>query len=48
MESETPIQQPPIGVRIGCDQSFQKMHAEGNDQLLFSDVFEDDTFEEWM
>lgn len=48
MESQIPIQQQPTGVRIGWEQSFQTMHAEGDDQLLCPDVFEDDTFEEWL
>ncbi len=48
MESENPIQQPSAGIRIGWEQAFQKMHAEGDDQLLFPDVFENETFEEWV
>jgi antitoxin MazE len=48
MELDDLVQQPPTGVRIGWEQSFQRMHAEGDDQLLFPDVFEYETFEEWL
>ena len=27
--------------------AFQKMHENGDDQLLMNDVFDDETFEEW-
>ena len=33
--------------RKGWDQAFKKMHQEGDDQLFFHDVFEDENFDEW-
>ena len=38
-----PIEQP----RKGWDEAFQKMHANGDDQLLLDDVFGDENFDEW-
>ncbi|TXI84929.1 MAG: AbrB/MazE/SpoVT family DNA-binding domain-containing protein [Crocinitomicaceae bacterium] len=38
-----PISEP----RKGWDKEFQKMHANGDDQLLMNDVFEDENFDEW-
>ncbi|WP_304066132.1 AbrB/MazE/SpoVT family DNA-binding domain-containing protein [Pedobacter glucosidilyticus] len=38
-----PISEP----RKGWDKAFQKMHENGDDQLLMDDVFEDENFEEW-
>lgn len=38
-----PISEP----RKGWDKAFKKMNEEGDDQLLFEDVFEDENFEEW-
>ena len=38
-----PISEP----RKGWDKAFQKMHKNGDDQLLLGDVFEDENFEEW-
>ncbi|MRX45913.1 MULTISPECIES: AbrB/MazE/SpoVT family DNA-binding domain-containing protein [Pedobacter] len=38
-----PISEP----RKGWDKAFQKMHENGDDQLLIDDVFEDENFEEW-
>lgn len=38
-----PIETP----RKNWDVSFEKMHQEGDDTLLFTDVFEDEDFEEW-
>ncbi|WP_010520611.1 hypothetical protein [Aquimarina agarivorans] len=31
----------------GWDDAFKEMSANGDDKLLFNDVFEDETFEEW-
>jgi antitoxin MazE len=33
--------------RKGWDKAFEKMHKNGDDSLLMSDVFEDENFEEW-
>lgn len=38
-----PIETP----RKNWDVSFEKMHQEGDDTLLLTDVFEDEDFEEW-
>ena len=38
-----PISEP----RKGWDIAFQKMHEQGDDQLLMNDVFEDENFDEW-
>ena len=38
-----PISKP----RKNWDAAFKKMNDNGDDQLLFNDVFEDDNFEEW-
>ena len=33
--------------RQGWEKSFRKMHENGDDKPLMSDVFEDENFEEW-
>jgi antitoxin MazE len=38
-----PISEP----RKGWDKAFQKMHKNGDNQLLMDDVFEDENFDEW-
>ena len=38
-----PISEP----RKDWDKAFQKMHKNGEDQLLLDDVFEDENFDEW-
>jgi antitoxin MazE len=38
-----PIENP----RKNWDVSFEKMHQEGDDTLLLTDVFDDEDFEEW-
>ncbi len=38
-----PISRP----RKGWDKAFKKMNENGDDQLLFNDVFEDENLEEW-
>ncbi|KHJ38560.1 growth regulator [Pedobacter glucosidilyticus] len=38
-----PISEP----RKGWNKAFQKMHENGDDQLLMNDVFEDENFDEW-
>ena len=38
-----PKQEP----RKGWERAFKKMHANGDDKLLITDVFEDENFEEW-
>ena len=38
-----PIAEP----RKGWDKAFQRMHENGDDQLLINDVFEEENLEEW-
>ncbi|QNF32909.1 AbrB/MazE/SpoVT family DNA-binding domain-containing protein [Adhaeribacter swui] len=38
-----PVEQP----RKGWEKAFQKMHENGDDQLLLNDVFEEENFDEW-
>ena len=38
---------PKTTARKGWEKSFKKMHANGDDQLLLPDVFEDENLEEW-
>lgn len=38
-----PISEP----RKGWEKAFQKMHENGDDQVLMNDVFEDENFDEW-
>lgn len=33
--------------RKNWDKAFKQMHQEGDDHLLFNDVFEDENFDEW-
>ena len=41
------ILKPKSAPRKGWEKSFKQMKANGDDQLLIDDVFEDDVFEEW-
>ena len=41
------ILKPKSNPRKGWEKSFKQMNANGDDQLLFDDVFEDEIFEEW-
>lgn len=41
------ILKPKSVPRKGWEKSFKQMNAHGDDELLFDDVFEDETFEEW-
>lgn len=38
---------PKAEPRKGWEKAFEKMHKNGDDQLLVSDVFENETFDEW-
>ena len=38
-----PTQKP----RKGWEKSFKKMHENGDDKLIMSNVFEDENFDEW-
>ena len=41
------VLKPKTEPRKGWEKAFQKMHENGDDQLLMNDVFDDETFEEW-
>lgn len=41
------ILKPKSEPRKGWEKSFQKMHENGDDDLLLDDVFEDENLEEW-
>ncbi len=41
------IIQPIATPRKGWEEAFEKMNQNGDDRLLFEDVFEDETLEEW-
>jgi antitoxin MazE len=41
------ILKPKISHRKGREESFKKMHKNGDDKSLMADVFEDENFEEW-
>jgi len=41
------IIQPLSTPRKGWEKSFNEMNDNGEDRLLFNDVFEDETHEEW-
>lgn len=41
------ILKPKSSPRKGWDKAFKKMHENGDDKLLISDLFEDENLEEW-
>jgi antitoxin MazE len=41
------VLKPKTEPRKDWEKAFQKMHENGDDQLLMNDVFDDETFEEW-
>jgi antitoxin MazE len=41
------IIKPKAVPRKGWDKAFKKMHDNGDDKALMSDVFDDESFEEW-
>lgn len=47
LEKDYIVLKPKTEPRKGWDKAFQKMHENGDDQLLVNDVFEDENFEEW-
>lgn len=42
------ILKPKSEPRKDWEQAFQKMHENGDDELLINDVFEDENLEEWI
>ncbi len=47
LEKDYIILKPKKASRIGWEKSFKKMHDNGDDKLLMTDVFEDENAEEW-
>ena len=47
LEKSYIILKPKNSPRKGWEKSFKKMHENGEDKLLMSDVFEDENFDEW-
>jgi len=47
LEKECIIIKPVLESRKNWGKAFEKMHESGDDQGLITDVFEDETFEEW-
>ena len=47
LEKEYIIIKPISSPRKGWDKAFKKMHENGDDRLLMSDIFEDENLEEW-
>jgi antitoxin MazE len=41
------VLKPKTEPRKDWEIAFQKMHENGDNQLLMNDVFDDETFEEW-
>ena len=46
LEKEHIILRPKTTPRKGWGKAFQKMHENGDDQLLIGDVFDNETFED--
>ena len=42
------ILKPKSEPRKDWEQAFQKLHENGDDELLINDVFEDENLEEWI
>jgi len=47
LEKDYMILKPKTAPRADWEKAFKKMHTNGDDKLLMSDVFEDENFEEW-
>ncbi len=41
------ILKPKQEPRKGWEKSFKKMHENGDDKLVLSDIFDDEKFDEW-
>ena len=41
------ILKPKLEPRKGWGKSFKQMHENGDDELIISDIFEDENFDEW-
>ena len=47
LEKSHIIIKPLSNPRKGWDQAFKEMHDNGDDKLLFNDVFDEENLEEW-
>ncbi len=47
LEKSQIIIKPLSNPRKGWDLAFKEMHENGDDKLLFNDVFDDENLEEW-
>lgn len=47
LEKDYMILKPQQEPRKGWGESFKKMHENGDDKLIMSDIFEDENFDEW-
>lgn len=47
MEKGYIILKPTNSPRKDWDKAFEKMHENGDDRLLMTDIFEDENLEEW-
>jgi antitoxin MazE len=47
LEKNYIILKPVLSPRKGWDNAFKEMNANGDDQLLFNDIFDTESFEEW-
>lgn len=47
LEDDCIVIKPLRSVRQGWAEAFERMHKNGDDELLIDDVFEDENLEEW-
>ncbi|MGI8951514.1 MAG: AbrB/MazE/SpoVT family DNA-binding domain-containing protein [Chitinophagaceae bacterium] len=47
LEQDCIVIKPKPNARKGWEKSFKKMHENGDDKLMMSDVFEDENLDEW-
>lgn len=47
LEKDYMILKPKSSARKGWEKAFKKMHENGDDKSLLSDVYKEETFEEW-
>jgi antitoxin MazE len=47
LEKDHIVLKPKTEARKGWDKAFKKMNENGDDKPLLSDVFDDETFDEW-
>ncbi len=47
LDKEHIIIKPLAKPRKGWDKAFMEMHANGDDQLIMPDIFEEENLEEW-